>query len=73
LHLKNDGKGASMNEEQEEKSLTTADLVAATEMPTAERETNRDRKEPVIENQNANVASKEGQLVSLFLPDAAKD
>ena len=62
-----------MNEEQKEKSLTTADLVAATEIPTAQREINRDRKEPVIENQNADVTSEEGQLAPLFLPDVAKD
>jgi len=36
-----------MNGEPEGKSLTTADLAAAAEMPTAQREVNRDRKKPL--------------------------
>ena len=62
-----------MSTEPEEKSLTTADLAAAGEIPTAQREVNRDRKEPVIENQNTNVGSQDEQLAPLFLPDVAKD
>ena len=62
-----------MNGESEGKSLTTADLAAATEIPTAQREVTRDPKEPVIENQNSNVRSEEEQLAPLFLPDVAKD
>jgi hypothetical protein len=62
-----------MNEEPEKKNLTTADLVAAAEIPAAQREVNRDRKEPVIQNQNPDVRSEEEQLAPLFLPDMAKD
>lgn len=62
-----------MNREPKEKSLTTADLAAAAEIPTAQREVNRDRKEPVIENQNSDVRSEHEQLAPLFLPDVAKD
>jgi hypothetical protein len=62
-----------MNREPEEKSLTTADLAAAAEIPTAQREVNRDLKEPVIENQNSDVRSEDEQLAPLFLPDVAKD
>jgi hypothetical protein len=62
-----------MNREPEEKSLTTADLAAAAERPTAQREVNRDLKEPVIENQNSDVRSEDEQLAPLFLPDVAKD
>jgi hypothetical protein len=62
-----------MNREPKEKSLTTADLAAAAEIPTAQREVNRDRKEPVIEKQNSDVRSEHEQLAPLFLPDVAKD
>ena len=62
-----------MNREPEEKSLTPPDLAAAGEIPTAQREVNQDRKEPVIENQNADVKSEDEQLTPLFLPDLAKD
>jgi hypothetical protein len=62
-----------MNREPKEKSLTTADLAAAAEIPTAQQEVNRDRKEPVIENQNSDVRSEDEQLAPLFLPDVAKD
>ena len=62
-----------MNREPKEKSLTTADLAAAAEIPTAKREVNRDRKEPVIEKQNSDVRSEDEQLAPLFLPDVAKD
>jgi hypothetical protein len=62
-----------MDREPEKKNLTTADLVAAAEIPAAQREVNRDRKEPVIQNQNPDVRSEEEQLAPLFLPDMAKD
>lgn len=58
-----------MNGEPKGKSLTTADLAAATEIPKAQREINRDREEPAIRNQNPDVTSEEGQLAPLFLPD----
>jgi len=56
-----------------QKSPTTADLAATTEMPAAKQEVNRDRKEPAIENRNSDVRSKDEQLVAAFLPDVAKD
>ena len=62
-----------MDREPKEKSLTTADLAAAAEIPTAQREVNRDLKESVIENQNSDVRSEDKQLAPLFLPDVAKD
>jgi hypothetical protein len=62
-----------MDREPEKKNLTMADLVAAAEVPAAQREVNRDRKEPVIQNQNPDVRSEEEQLAPLFLPDMAKD
>ena len=62
-----------MNGEPEQKSFTTADLAAAAEIPTAQREVNRDLKEPVIENQNSDVRGEDEQLAPLFLPDVAKD
>lgn len=48
-------------------------MAAAAEIPAAQREVNRDRKEPVIENQNSDVRSEDEQLAPLFLPDVAKD
>jgi hypothetical protein len=62
-----------MNREPKEESLTTADLAAAAQIPTAQREVNRDLKEPVSENQNADVRSEDKQLAPLFLPDVTKD
>jgi hypothetical protein len=62
-----------MNGEPEEKSLTTADLAAAGEISTAQREVDRDRKEPVIENQTSDARNEDEQLAPLFLPDVAKD
>jgi hypothetical protein len=63
---------AVLNRESEEKILTTADLAAATEIPTA-REVSRDLKEPAIENQNSEARSEDEQLAPLFLTDVAKD
>jgi hypothetical protein len=62
-----------MNTELEEKSLTTADLAAAAEVPSAQREANRDLKRPATENQSTDARSADGQLAPLFLPDVAKD
>jgi hypothetical protein len=62
-----------MNGEPEEKSLTTADLAAAAEIPTALPEISLDRKEPVIENQTSDTRNEDEQLAPLFLPDVAKD
>ena len=62
-----------MDREPEKKNLTMADLVAAAEVPAAQREVNRDRKEPPIQNQNPDVRNEEEQLAPLFLPDMAKD
>jgi hypothetical protein len=65
--------GALLTREPEVKTLTTADLAAAAEIPAAKQEVNRDRKEAVIENQNADSKREDGQLAPLFLPDVAKD
>jgi len=62
-----------MNPEPEERSLTTADIAAAAEMPSAQHELNQDIKEPVSENQNSDVRSEDAQLAPLFLPDVDKD
>ena len=62
-----------MNIELKERSLTTADLAAAAEIPTAQREVGRDLEAPVIAHQISD-AKKEGEkLAPLFLPDVAKD
>ena len=42
-------------------------------MAGAQREIDRDRKEPVIENQHPDVMSEDEQFAPLFLPDVAKD
>jgi hypothetical protein len=63
--------GAIMSGEPEEKSPTTKDLAAAAQAG-AQREVDRDRKEPVIENQNPDARSEDEQLAPLFLPDVAK-
>jgi len=55
-----------MSGEPEEKSPTTADLEAAAQAG-AQREVDRDRKEPLIE-----LRSEDEQLAPLFLPDVAK-
>ena len=62
-----------MNREPKEKSLTTADLADAGEIPAAQREVNRDLKKPMIENQNSDVRSEARQLAPLFLPGVAKE
>ena len=62
-----------MSIELKERSLTTADLAAAAELPAAQREVLRDLEAPVIANQTPD-AKKEGEkLAPLFLPDVAKD
>ena len=60
-----------MSGEPKEKSPTSTDLAAAAEAG-AQREVDRDRKEPVIENQNPDIMSEDEQLAPLFLPDVAK-
>ena len=54
-------------------SPTTVDLAVAKGIPTSQKEVNRDRKEPVMENQNSIVRSEEEQIDPFFLPDVAKD
>ena len=58
--------------EPDKKGPTAADLAAAA-VAGAQREVDRDRKEPVIENQHPDVMSEDEQLAPLFLPDVAKD
>jgi hypothetical protein len=61
-----------MNVETAEKSLTTADLVAAAEAPNSRREVSPGPTEPVIGTQDSPPArSADEQLAPLFLPDAA--
>jgi len=62
-----------MNVELQERSLTTADLVAAAEIPTAQLEVGRDIKESVIANKTSDLEKEGEQLAPLFLPDVAKD
>ena len=62
-----------MNREPERKSLTTADLADAGEIPAAQREVDRDLKKPQIENQHSEVSSEDKQLAPLFLPGVAKE
>lgn len=62
-----------MNTELQERSLTTADLAAAAEVPTTQRQVNRDLTQPVNENRTSDVRSEGEQLAPLFLPDVAKD
>ncbi len=61
-----------MSTEPDEKGPTSADLAAAAEAG-AQREVDRDRKEPVIENQTPDIRSEDEKLALLFLPDVAKD
>jgi hypothetical protein len=62
-----------MSIELKERSLTTADLAAAAELPTAQREIVRDLEAPVIANQTTDAKKEGEQLAPLFLPDVAKD
>ena len=62
-----------MNIELKERSLTTADLAAAAEIPTVQREVVRDLEAPVIATKTPDVKSEGEQLAPLFLPDVAKD
>jgi hypothetical protein len=62
-----------MNIELKERSLTTADLAAAAEIPTAQREVGRDLEAPAISNKTSDVKKESEQLAPLFLPDVAKD
>jgi hypothetical protein len=62
-----------MNIELKERSLTTADLVAAAEMPTAQRELGRDLEAPTVAKKTSEMKQEGEQLAPLFLPDVAKD
>lgn len=62
-----------MNIELKERNLTTADLAAAAEMPTAQRVVGRDLEVPGIANKTFEVKQEGEQLAPLFLPDVAKD
>ena len=62
-----------MNIELKERSLTTADLAAAAEIPTVQREVVRDLEAPVIATKTPDVKNEGEQLAPLFLPDVAKD
>jgi hypothetical protein len=61
-----------MNIELKERSLTTADLAAAAEIPMAQPEAGRDIKESVIANKISDVKNEGEQLAPLFLPEVAK-
>jgi hypothetical protein len=62
-----------MNVELKERRLTTADLAAAAEIPTAQREIARDLEAPVIASKSSGMKKEGEQLAPLFLPDVAKD
>jgi hypothetical protein len=62
-----------MNIELRDRSLTTADLVAAAVIPTAPREVVRDLEAPVVATNNSDVKKEGEQLAPLFLPDVATD
>jgi hypothetical protein len=62
-----------MNIEVKERSLTTADLAAATEMPAVQREIDRDVKQPAATTKAGDADCKNEQLAPLFLADVAKD
>jgi hypothetical protein len=62
-----------MNQELQEKTLTTADFAAAGESPPTQRGVNSEAEEPVIENRTSKVKSESEKLAPLFLPEVAKD
>jgi hypothetical protein len=62
-----------MNEALAETKLTTADLVAAAETPTAKQKINPAPHEPAIERTDSTVNRQAEQLAPLFLADAAID
>jgi len=62
-----------MNIELKERSLTTADLAAAAEIPTVRREIGRDVEATVIAKKTSDVTKENEELAPLFLPDVAKD
>lgn len=62
-----------MNIELKERSLTTADLAAAAELSTAQREVVRDLEAPMIANKTSDVKNEGERLAPLFLPNVAKD
>jgi len=62
-----------MNVELKERVLTTADLAAVTEMPTAQGETGRGFQAAPIANQPSDVKKEAGQLAPLFSPTVTSD
>jgi len=61
-----------MNIELKERSLTTADLAAAAELPMAQQEVGQDLEIPVTVSNTSEVKKEGEQLAPLFLPDVAK-
>ena len=61
-----------MNIELKERSLATADLAPAAEMPTAQRDVGGDLEVPGIASKTPVVKQEGEQLAPLFLPDVAK-
>ncbi|TMG83234.1 MAG: hypothetical protein E6H74_09285 [Betaproteobacteria bacterium] len=59
-----------MNTEVKERSLTTADLAAASEKPTSQREAGPDPKGSAVAS---DVKEEAEQLAPLFSPDVAKE
>jgi hypothetical protein len=62
-----------MNIEVQERTLTTADLAAAAEMPTTQPEVGREIAEPAIAIKTSGVTKEGGDLAALFPPNVAKD
>lgn len=62
-----------MSREQEERSLSTADFVAAGEMPAAQRTTQPPTEEQRMAQTSADVQAHEEQLAALFTPEVAGD
>lgn len=62
-----------MNAVLAEKTLTTADLAAAAEIPTAQREVDPATPEVAIKNKDSSVNNEVEQLAPLFLADTAED
>jgi hypothetical protein len=61
-----------MNLGLKERTLTTADLVAAAEMRTQQPEVGGDLEAPVMANKTGELKQEGEQLAPLFLPDVAK-
>jgi hypothetical protein len=59
--------------ELQERKLTTADLAAATEVPAAQRDAGRDRRETVAADKAPEARLQDEQLAPLFVADVAKE